>query len=81
MTRCFIGGKTYPHRDAIKGIEDEQGQRVFRWEPNMKRWETKIPDDAIDELADTVKERCPGCELHVDTDALREEETRGPAPF
>lgn len=68
MPLVFVDGKTYDHRETIKKFTDKENRRLFRWQPALKRWEAKIADSEIDELAEQVKTCCPGCSLHVDTD-------------
>lgn len=63
---CYIDGKTYEHKETIKGIVDSKQNRVFSWDASMKEWVAKdVPDEGIDKLAEIVKRRCPGCSLRV----------------
>ena len=67
LDEVYIEGKTFEHKEAIKGIKLSDRPGIFQWDGSSKTWRAKVHDHEIDGLAEEVKEKCPGCDLHVVT--------------
>lgn len=68
LTRVYATGKSYDYKDTIKAY----GDRLFRWDGQLKRWYADVRDSEIDRVTTEIRQQTYGAvEIKVDTDYKR----------